>query len=650
MYKTQGRTFTMNGTNDTELDAEPVDQRCPVARGTRGQIPNNRISNAELYNNNPHYPRNADQNPVEPIDLIHFVFVFAHEDWTKFNEFYTWFKGIVSTLPNGDQVKMEKYDSQVFPPTHDENVHDICERAMFILPFLSQNFCTNNHLRFFLSEGIGSTRLDPTKVSCNVSVIVKNQKKYAIRPVFTADPRCGAYRIPTGLSMIRGIDYFNKEKEYVTDRVVGMINEAMREFNERKDAMHLALTGSERFLDDFDEEFERTHGPPPTSDRYERLGHEYSFPEDNFPIQENGDGACQWNLPNPDISKFVEGITMMEAPQNNLSIEGTGSSPDHGFTARGASTNPSDTTLEEDAARPTMNSGDHGSRVCSSDTGNDVSLEIDNGSLHKEQPNMTTGATAMGQVGQAASGGSAGKDGNRHQGNLMQGVEKTKKKGQKLGETLNIVIKNCNNVQIGENAALLTSKRDQEALRRKYHGNFVISEANSDDPSSSESNSEMTWNNLSSSERDFEDTQTKDLENSDSDNDSGLLPDNIPSNFSSNIRNTTNNNLTGLQINVDDSVENHEDAISDHDSFLDYHLNDTKLDSLPEYKEEQPDAVQQQCVTDVHLRVLNLCKNTRKISNSIDSGYLSHMCISSVHTSCLAQRQGSRHTDDEDVD
>ena len=39
------------------------------------------------------------------------------------------------------------------------------------------------------------------------------------------------------------------------------------------------------------------------------------------------------------------------------------------------------------------------------------------------------------QVGQAASGGSAGKDGNRHQGNLMQGVEKTKKKGQKLGES-----------------------------------------------------------------------------------------------------------------------------------------------------------------------------------------------------------------------
>ena len=39
------------------------------------------------------------------------------------------------------------------------------------------------------------------------------------------------------------------------------------------------------------------------------------------------------------------------------------------------------------------------------------------------------------QVGKAASGGSAGKDGNRHQGNLMQGVEKPKKKGQKLGES-----------------------------------------------------------------------------------------------------------------------------------------------------------------------------------------------------------------------
>ena len=40
------------------------------------------------------------------------------------------------------------------------------------------------------------------------------------------------------------------------------------------------------------------------------------------------------------------------------------------------------------------------------------------------------------QAVQAASGGPVGKDSNRDQGSLMQGVEKTKK-GQKLGESFN---------------------------------------------------------------------------------------------------------------------------------------------------------------------------------------------------------------------
>ena len=242
--------FTMNGTtNDTELDAVPVDPRCPVARGTRGQLPNNRISNAEPYSNHPH--------PVEPIDLFHFVFVYDYEDWTKFNEFSDWFKDIVSTLPDGNQVKMEKYDSQVFPPIHDENVHEICERAIFILPFLSQNFCMNKQLKFFLSEGIGKTRLDQTPVSSNLSDVVKKQKKYAIRPVFTTEPSSRTYFIPTGLTMMKGINFFNKEKEYVKYYVTDLINDAMKKFNERKDAMLREHTEVDRFG--------RIHGPPPSN-------------------------------------------------------------------------------------------------------------------------------------------------------------------------------------------------------------------------------------------------------------------------------------------------------------------------------------------------------------------------------------------------
>lgn len=372
----------MNSGNDPELHEDAVPPT--VDQNIRSQI--NRISNTELFNSNPLYPRNADQNPVEPIDLIHFVFVFAHEDWEKFHEFYEWFKDIVSTSPYGDQVKMEKYDSHVLPPARDDNIRDVCERAIFILPFLSHHYCTNKYLTFFLTEGIGCTRLHPKcpSIAGNVSYVVEKQKKYAIRPVFTADPHSGAYRIPTGLTMIRGIDYHNNEMEYVKYHVNEMIKESVRNFNERKDAMQRALTGVDRFemLTGADR-FVRNQEPLSTSDRDEA--------DDNWSI--TGNEECTLNSPNQDSGiPAAEGRDFKETLQNNQSIEGADTPPNHVSTVREAteSSNQTDTDIQEGAHRTTQHSTSNLDKL--------FDIVTDNGPFHKDQAKIRSGANATDQV------------------------------------------------------------------------------------------------------------------------------------------------------------------------------------------------------------------------------------------------------------
>lgn len=258
-------------TSDLEKDAAPVDNRSTNGSGSRPRgkpLTRNRISNSELLRSDPQYPRNAAHDPLEPMDLVHIVFVSAKEDYEQFQKFLQWFEQIKYTIENGRTIKIETHDSEEFPPAHDDNIHDICERAMFILPFLSKHYCSDQKLRFFTSEGIGKTRLDPVPTIGKCSKVMQKQKKYCIRPIQTADPKSGEYRVPTGLTTIRGIDYYSKDQHpgYVKKQVTGIIEEALRKFQERDGVMIGALTGADDILEDLTRKFERMNGPPPTFD------------------------------------------------------------------------------------------------------------------------------------------------------------------------------------------------------------------------------------------------------------------------------------------------------------------------------------------------------------------------------------------------
>lgn len=96
---------------------------------------------------------------MEPHDMIHIVFVYAKEDYDTFMNFLGWFKEILRTLEQGDTVTYETHDSELFTKQQDNNHCNICERAIYILAFLSPSFCSNKRLRFFTSDAIGKTRL-----------------------------------------------------------------------------------------------------------------------------------------------------------------------------------------------------------------------------------------------------------------------------------------------------------------------------------------------------------------------------------------------------------------------------------------------------------------------------------------------------------
>lgn len=229
---------------DIDTDALPIDS-CIDARLSehRGSI--NRLSDEELRERHPRYPRTAFGEPLEPKDLIHFVFVYANKDYHKFTEFYEWFKEIKSTIKDGHTVKCDDRESELFPRNHDDNINEICERAIFILPFLSKSFCDDEVLRFFTSEAIGTTRLDQTSAQGSLENVLKKQKRYAVRPIHTEPSTNRKYTTPAGLRMMDPINYYNKNEDSVKKVVGRIIEESIKRFEERKTAMENALTGTD---------------------------------------------------------------------------------------------------------------------------------------------------------------------------------------------------------------------------------------------------------------------------------------------------------------------------------------------------------------------------------------------------------------------
>lgn len=220
--------------NDDEEDSVPISEaRNPVEEVYT------RISDRELSD----YTVTLDIKPVKPEDLVHFVFVVSMNDFDRYIEILNWFKEIECTIEKkGQIVKYETQDSTIFKTRYDEKVHNICEKAIFILPLLSENFWKDKFCEFFKSEVIGLTRLDDTCYKGILGKIIQEQRNDAMIPIHLDR---GSTRV--GFSLAKGIQYYAKEtnKDYVQNQIKDLLREAIERVEKRRNAMVCALTGTD---------------------------------------------------------------------------------------------------------------------------------------------------------------------------------------------------------------------------------------------------------------------------------------------------------------------------------------------------------------------------------------------------------------------
>lgn len=239
---------------DIEEDAVPTGSSLSEARNPAEEVLYTRISDQEISD----YPMTLETKPVKPEDLVHFVFVVSMNDFDRYHEILDWFKEIEFTIEKkGQIVKYETQDSYIFKSKYTEKVHDICEKAIFILPLLSENFSKDKFSAFVTEEAIGVTRLDDACYKGTLGSIIKEQKNDAVRPIFLN--RAISTSTRAGFSLAKGIQYYAKEgnKNYVQNQIKDLIKEAIERVEKRRNAIVCSLTGtSDREIDQLSEEVE----------------------------------------------------------------------------------------------------------------------------------------------------------------------------------------------------------------------------------------------------------------------------------------------------------------------------------------------------------------------------------------------------------
>lgn len=237
---------------DTEEDAVPTDISISEAKNPAEEVLYTRISDQEISD----YPMTLDTKPVKPEDLVHFVFVVSMDDYDRYHEILDWFKEIEFTIEKkGQIVKYETHDSYIFKSKYNEKVHDICEKAIFILPLLSENFSKDKFSAFVTEEAIGVTRLNDACYKGKLGSIIEVQKNDAVRPIYLNR----AISTRAGFSLAKGIQYYAKErnKNYVQNQIKDLIKEAIERVEKRRNATDFALTGtSDREIDQLSKKVE----------------------------------------------------------------------------------------------------------------------------------------------------------------------------------------------------------------------------------------------------------------------------------------------------------------------------------------------------------------------------------------------------------
>ena len=209
--------------NDTELDANPM---TPMTEKSIPFVDVESIDVKSIPEENREQmcqlekdilrPKDHNDQPMTPDQLIDIVIVYAKSDYELANEYKEWLITIASTESLFD-IKVELYTSEDHFPANDVRVvEEVVNKSMRVLMLLSANFTEEVSLTFIKEEAIGLTRLQECPLQERMSLFatsIMNRKKNCVRPVHTAPLKGRYYQVPPGLAALRAFSYFQPKKE-----------------------------------------------------------------------------------------------------------------------------------------------------------------------------------------------------------------------------------------------------------------------------------------------------------------------------------------------------------------------------------------------------------------------------------------------------
>ncbi|KAL3853725.1 hypothetical protein ACJMK2_017243 [Sinanodonta woodiana] len=141
-------------------------------------------------------------------------------------------------------LRLELFDSTVFPASHIMSIEDIVRRSSLVLVYLTPQF-NPNRLEFFCNEIIGLTRLGYNDQDVLAGGMESNQK-WAFRPVHTQPERSRFYKIPIGLTTVIGMNWYDRYSENTRHKIISVMAQALQVRTQREN--HAQFTNRYREL------------------------------------------------------------------------------------------------------------------------------------------------------------------------------------------------------------------------------------------------------------------------------------------------------------------------------------------------------------------------------------------------------------------
>ena len=270
-------------------------------------------------------------------DYYDIVIVYAKEDQDDVEgRFIPWIRNIQRNNHLND-ARIHLYDDGDMPQDDYDCVDHFAQRAMHILLYLTDNFSTDKILPFITQETFWKTRMnagtDPNLTDKEQSLFqgrhhehtfkdlimrVTKQNRYAVRPVHTKKMSERKYKIPTGLSSARGIEFNGKLDSSQTQApMLRLIEEAINQRKQREKIMKPYEPRDRREMPP------RSHNP---SQHHTQSVESLKTPSQHRTLSEITPSFTASNLPPTGINSSVQPLDNDTDGDKSLSVDsGTGS-------------------------------------------------------------------------------------------------------------------------------------------------------------------------------------------------------------------------------------------------------------------------------------------------------------------------------------